>query len=111
MEWPWSVDSGVDEHRGVGFSEPQAAHTAHYPFTRLVRSACLECLVPGRCSVGSWWTSQTQSCPQTLRCSVGPGRVLGKGLDREYSGFVGHSVSVAATQLCCPVVKVATMSK
>ena len=41
MEWPWLVDSGVDEHRDVGFSGPQAAHTAHYPLTRLVQSAHL----------------------------------------------------------------------
>lgn len=41
MEWLWLVDSGVDEYRGVKFSEPQAAHTAYYPFTKLIQSATL----------------------------------------------------------------------
>ena len=41
MEWLWLVDSGVDEYRGVKFSEPQAAHTAYYLFTKLIQSATL----------------------------------------------------------------------
>ena len=39
------------------------------------------------------------------------GRVVGKGLDGKYFRLCGPRVSVAATQLCCCIVKIATISK